>query len=214
MLPKKAGKPPPGKVVQLEPARVVAPCWQNRYVQAREDREAQGQMVHQLAILAAMEDECNARVGTGESAATWKRLGSLAKQARKLMDSIADAAAARDLKKANEQSQALMAHLARELLPTIEDGVGEEAARAELRHVIVTRGKQLTVSTKIQALLTPAAMHTVLARLLFIIDEKFEPVVGRKVLDEVLLQCQDEFSFKAGPRLEVPVDGNGRQSTG
>lgn len=137
--------PLPGEKSRYSPARWIEES------DLLDDDDVQRTQRHQLVILNRLEAEAVARLDTGESGAAWAALRAKGKSIRSRLDAIKSAGAAGNATEASSLAQGLLRFLEAELLPVIDDGVGEEAGREEITSLIVKRSRVVRVANQAEA---------------------------------------------------------------
>lgn len=135
-----------GEYSLYNPARKVPHRYRKTYGPALDDPLAQREMRHELAMMAAMEDELAERLDSTESGAAWRELQGIGRKLSKLIRDLrgtpptADAAERRQ-----ELARQVFGLIESDLLPTIEGGMGEECARTELVRIYEKRARLIRV---------------------------------------------------------------------
>lgn len=176
--------------------------WRKAYDQAVRDPQ-KGEMVVDLGLLDAMRDETLRRVGTGESGMAWKRLGELGQKAERALDAMHAAAEAGDADRVAKAGNQLVDILEVELLPTLKDGVGEEAIRTELTDLIQVRARAARVQqlgqTQSQKMVPIETVVALLSRVTMIVTRHVPDRRTASALVEELRLEADRFEDETAP---------------
>lgn len=150
-----------GERSKYNPKRYIPPRYREVYEHAQTDPVAQREMTHQLSMMAGMEDEAAKRVGTGESGAAWRELqargrevGSQIQELRRLQ------ASGENPQRRGELLTEIFAKVEGELLPTIDQGLGEEHAREELTTLYTKRARIMRVQQQGEDTVPRAVLST------------------------------------------------------
>lgn len=126
-------------------SRYVPPRWETLYERSMRDPLAQRSMQRQLALFEGLIDDALKRIDTGESGAAWSELKTRGDSIRRSLRDIKQAGQQGDARRAGRLAQGLLSEIEEELLPVIERGVGQEAARNELAELFRKRARLLRV---------------------------------------------------------------------
>jgi len=194
----------------LPPGSVVASQWRGSYDRARNDPEAQGTFIHDISLLRSQQDELNEMLETGESPGAWKTLQGQGATLRKMLGKIQEHAAAGEVAKANEVNRSVLAMLADDLLPTIEQGVGSASIRSEMRQITARLEGVQKAKAQMEKTYTPPVIEAMLQRTMIMLDELIAPLIeetegGPAKWVEFLLSWQRQMTYQDRPTLELPM---------
>lgn len=139
--------------------------------EAMDDPLAQREMRLQLALFDALQVESLERLGTGESGEAWLAIGDHARGIKLQLSAIRRAREEGEVRTADRLTRELLAKMEDEVLPMMDRGVGEEAARRELIDIMVKRSRILRVQQQGEQTVPVAVLATMQARFAYLVTK-------------------------------------------
>jgi predicted RNA-binding Zn-ribbon protein involved in translation (DUF1610 family) len=134
---------------------------------------AQREVRHEIALLDAMIEEASGRIGDTESGQAWRALGEVVESLRADLAAIRAAVDFGDSEDATDRCAALLERLQSDLFPVVENGLGEENARAEVVRLSEAKSRIVRVQQQGEDVVPIAVLRT------------FQAVVARILRDKV-----------------------------
>lgn len=164
----------------------VPPRYQDAYSRGMDDPLTQGSQRRQLALLDGLQEEALRRIGTGEAGSLWDELRGEAEKLGKQLQKLDEA----DAEQAATLTDGIIGVVRSVLLPLIQAGADEEAARRELVDLFTRRGKLIRVEQQGQKTVSQVTLDTQLHRFLSLAVKYLGD--DRKAMSRLLAEVRQE----------------------
>ncbi len=164
----------------------VPPRYLDAYSRGMDDPLTQGSQRRQLALLDGLQEEALRRIGTGEAGALWEELRGEAEKLGKQFQRLEEA----DAEQAQGLTDGILQVVKAVLLPLIQAGADEEAARRELVDLFRRRAKLIRVEQQGQKTVSQVTLDTQLHRFLSLVTKYLGD--DRKTLSRFLAEIRQE----------------------
>lgn len=176
------------------------------------DSDVQRSQRRELAVYDGVVQDALARLDTGESGEAWAKLQGSARSMRKRLGAIKRAGAEGNAERASELAAGLLEGLETGLLPLIDNGVDEEAGRAEVAKLLVDRTKLTDAALRAEQSMPMAAARIYKSQLVASVQMFLESDQAIRMLGEHFRTPDQVAMFKHHLDAILPDDDrNGRE---